>query len=220
MDFCIWEIQQKGQNFKQKNMPIFNFQNIKISGIACAVPKNIVKTDSFKDQFGDTEVDKFKLMTGIHETRRTSKHQTASDLCYAAAEKLLNYKKVNRSEIGALVFGTHHPDYRRPASAFVIHKRLGLSIDSAVFDISLGCSSLVYGIQVVASMMNNSNINKALLVVGDTGSKSTYSNDRAAVMLIGEAGAAILLEKVEENIDKENNMLKYSISDKILNDIK
>ncbi len=28
------------------------------------------------------------------------------------------------------------------------------------------------------------------------------------------------VEKVEENIDKENNMLKYSISDKILNDIK
>ncbi|MBK6564123.1 MAG: ketoacyl-ACP synthase III [Saprospiraceae bacterium] len=180
-------------------MPVFNFQNIKISGIACAVPKNIVKTDSFKDQFGEAEVDKFKLMTGIQETRRTSKHQTASDLCYTAAEKLIAFKKIDKNEIGALVFGTHHPDYRRPASAFVIHKRLGLSIDTAVFDISLGCSSLIYGIQVLASMMNNSDIKKAILVLGDTGSKSTYHNDRAAIMLIGEAGVAILLEKVEEN---------------------
>jgi 3-oxoacyl-[acyl-carrier-protein] synthase-3 len=178
-------------------MPIFQFKNIKISGLACAVPKNIVRPDSYKDLFGEDEVNKFILMTGINETRRTSKHQTASDLGYTAANILLNYKKIDRNEIGAIVFGTHSPDYRRPASAFVLHKRLGLSTEAAVFDISLGCTSLVYGLQVVASMMDCSDIRKALLIVGDTGSKSVYPKDRASVMLIGEAGVAVLLEKAE-----------------------
>lgn len=179
-------------------MPLFSFNDIKISGMSCAVPKNIVRPDSFFELFGEEEVKKFMLMTGITETRRTSKYQTASDLGFTAAKELINYKNIPPSDIGALVFGTTSPDYRRPASAFILHKRLGLTTDSAVFDISLGCSSMLYGLQVVASMMNNSDINKALLIVGDTAGKTTYPKDRASIMLIGEAGVAILLEKTNE----------------------
>ena len=179
-------------------MPVFNFNNIKISGMACAMPSNITKTETFKDVFGAEEVDKFMLMTGITQTRRTSKYQTASDLGYAAAEKLLQHKNIDRNEIGALVFGTHSPDYRRPGSSSIVHKRLGLSIDTAVFDISLGCSAMVYGIQVVASMMNSSDIKKALLIVGDTAGKTTNPIDRASLMLIGESSVAILLEKTDD----------------------
>lgn len=176
-------------------MPVFKFDNIRIAGLACAVPKNIIRTESFKGLFGEEEVDKFILMTGVTETRRTSEHQTASDLGYTAANALLNNKNIVRNEIGALVFGTSSPDYRRPASAFVIHKRLGLSIETAVLDISLGCSSMIYGLQVVASMMNCSDIKKALLIVGDTAAKTTNPEDRASIMLVGEASVAILLEK-------------------------
>jgi 3-oxoacyl-[acyl-carrier-protein] synthase III len=161
------------------------------------VPKNVVHTESFKEIFGEEEVDKFMLMTGVTQTRRTSEHQTASDLGFTAAEALLNNKNINRNEIGALVFGTSSPDYRRPASAFVIHKRLGLSTETAVLDISLGCSSMIYGLQVVASMMNNSDIKKALLIVGDTAAKTTNPEDRASIMLVGEVSVAVLLEKAE-----------------------
>lgn len=179
-------------------MAIFNFNNIRIAGMACALPKNVKHPDDFKPQFGIDEVDKFKAMTGIQSTRWTNEHQTASDLAYAAAEYLIKEKNIDKSEIGALVFGTHCPDYRRPASAFIIHKRLGLSTETATFDISLGCSSVVYGIQVVASMMANSDIKKAILVSGDTTSKTMSPKDKASIMLIGEGSIAILFEKTDE----------------------
>lgn len=178
-------------------MALFKFDNIKISGVTCVIPKNIVRTESFKDRFGSEEVDKFIQMTGITQTRWTSEKQTASDLATAAAKNLIEKKGLDPKEIKALVFGTHSPDYRRPASAFVIHKQLVLSTEAAVFDINLGCSSAVYGIQVVASMMANSDIDKAILVLGDTASKTTNPNDRASIMLIGEAGVAVYLEKTE-----------------------
>jgi 3-oxoacyl-[acyl-carrier-protein] synthase-3 len=181
-------------------MPTFNFNNIRISGLAAAVPKNIVKTESYKDRFGSEEVDKFMTMTGIVQTHRATEFQTASDLAYTAADRLLTAKNIDRNELGALVFGTTSPDYRRPASAFVIQKRLGLSVETAVFDISLGCSSLLYGLQVVASMMNNSDIRKALLVLGDTASKTTNPDDRASIMIVGDAGVAVLLEKTDESV--------------------
>jgi 3-oxoacyl-[acyl-carrier-protein] synthase-3 len=180
-------------------MALFSFNNIKISGISCVIPKNVVHTENFKGRFGAEEVNKFIQMTGITQTRWTSEKQTASDLATAAAQNLIKKKGLNPQDIKALVFGTHSPDYRRPASAFVIQKQLGLSTEAAVFDISLGCSSAVYGLQVVASMMANSDIDKAILVLGDTASKTTNPNDRASIMLIGEAGVAVYLEKTKEN---------------------
>ena len=179
-------------------MAVFKFCNVKIGGMACAVPKNVVCPEDYKDVFGEEEVNKFTEMTGIKSIRRASKYQTASDLGYSAANLLLNNKNIDRNEIGAVVFATHSPDYRRPASAFILHKRLEINIEAAVFDIALGCSSVVYGIQVVASMMNNSDITKALLISGDTGSKTINPKDRASIMLGGDAGIAILLEKTDD----------------------
>lgn len=178
-------------------MAVFKFNNIKVSGITCVMPSTVVPTDSYKSLFGVEEVEKFMNMTGITQTRRTAPHQTASDMATTAARHLMEKKGVAKEDIKALVFGTHSPDYRRPASAFIIQKQLGLTTETAVFDISLGCSSTVYGIQVVASMMANSDIDKAILVVGDTAGKTTNPKDRASIMLIGEASIAILLEKTE-----------------------
>ena len=73
-------------------MPLFNYNNIRIAGMAAAVPKNIIPTESFKERFGKEEVDKFMLMTGITQTRHTSEHQTASDLAYKAAKELIEKK--------------------------------------------------------------------------------------------------------------------------------
>ena len=179
-------------------MAIFNFNNIRITGIATAVPKIVVEPDSFKSLFGEDEVEKYKEMTGVRSTRRTSKHQTTGDLGYTAANELLNKKKIDRNEIGAVIFASHSPDYRRPATAFILQMRLGINTEAVVFDISLGCSSLIYGVQVVGSLMNSSDIKKALLIVGDTAGKSVNPKDRSSAMLFGESGAAMLIEKTEE----------------------
>lgn len=76
-------------------MAYFNFNNIKITGVACAVPKTKRKASDYYDQFGQDNVDKFTKMTGVQEVRRTGAYQTASDLGYAAAEKLLQQKAIN-----------------------------------------------------------------------------------------------------------------------------
>ncbi len=178
-------------------MAFFNFDNISVAGIACAVPSNEVTSDSYKSQFGDEEVEKFKAMTGVCASRRTSDHQTASDLAVKAASELLNHLNVKPEEIGALIFASHSPDYRRPSTAFVIQYRLGIGKEAVCYDISLGCSSLVVGMQTLASIMTTSDIDKALLIVGDTAGKSVCRNDRSSVMLFGEAGGAMLLEKKE-----------------------
>lgn len=188
-------------------MAVFTFNNIKIGGIAAAVPSNIEKTTNYNGLFGEEDVKKFIEQTGIQETRRTSMHQTTSDLGYVAAKKILKERAIEPDEIGALIFASHSPDYRRPGTAFILQKRLGIPTDAAVFDISLGCSSLVYGVQVLGAMMQSSNIKKALLITGDTAGKSVYPTDKSSIMLFGEAGAALLLEKTDDE-NKITSILK------------
>ena len=176
-------------------MAFFHYDNIKIAGVASAVPKQVVTVDSFAEEFGRETVEKFSKMTGVKEFRKTLEHQTASDLGYAAAVQLLDEKKIDRSQIGALVFIAHSVDYRRPATACVLHKRLGLSKDCAAFDIGLGCSAIAYGLQVIGSMMANSDIDKALLITAESLTKMVNPGDKSVAMLFGDGGCAMLLEK-------------------------
>ncbi len=189
-------------------MAFFKFNNIRVAGIACAVPKNEVKTESYKSLFGDEEVEKFMQMTGVRSSRRTLDHQTCSDLGFKAARELLTYKGIKPEEIGAVIFSSHSPDYRRPATAFVLQYRLGIPREAVCYDISLGCSSLVVGMQTVASIMNTGEIKKALLFVGDTAGKSVYPEDRSSAMLFGEAGAVMLMEKSDDPKDEIKALIR------------
>ncbi len=180
-------------------MPFFNFHNIKISAIASSVPTQKCAITDFADVFGEEYCEKFSQSTGIREFRKSLKSQTASDFCYIAANNIIQSFNVDTKSIGALVFVAHSTDYRRPATACVLHKRLGLDKNCAAFDINLGCSAFVYGLNVVCSMLACSNINKALLLVGETLTKMTNPKDKSVAMLFGDGGSAILLEKTNEN---------------------
>lgn len=187
-------------------MPFFEYNGIKITGIMSAVPRQKVLVDTFKEKFGEDYVEKYKQSTGVYEYRKSKKGQTASDLGFVAAEKLLNEKQIDRTQIGALVFASLSPDYKRPSTACVLHKRLQLEKNCAAFDLGLGCSAFVYGIQVMCSMMSNSDIRKGLLIVGETMSKLSGQEDRSSVMLFGDGGSAILFEKTTDD-EKINVML-------------
>ena len=180
-------------------MPYYQFNNIKITAVAAAVPCKTVMSNDYKSKFGDEAVAKFIDMTGVEKHREAAKNQTASDMGFVAAERILSDKNIDRNEIGALVFAAHSTDYRRPATACVLHKRLGLSKECSAFDISLGCSAAVYAIQTVAAMMQCSDIKSGLVVVGETMTKMVNPEDRSSVMLFGDGGGAILLEKTGES---------------------
>ena len=174
------------------------FNNIKIAAIATAVPKkrDILK-DHFTSVFGEDSVVKFSKTTGVIERRLSGRMQASSDLAYKAAELLITNKAIDRNEIGLCIFVTQTPDYKIPATACVLHNRLGLNKDCMAFDINLGCSGYVYGMQVACSIMQSINSKYGLLLVGDTISKAVAPTDSASVMLFGDAGSATLLEKTE-----------------------
>ena len=178
-------------------MAFFYSKGISIAGIACAVPDNEVTVESFAPVFGEETTAKFTAGTGIQSMYKALPEQTAGDLAYAAAEHLLSRLDTDKEKIGGLFFVTQSPDYRRPATACVLQHRLGLNMDCAAMDIGLGCSGFVYGLQTAMSMMEHSDMEYALLLMGETASKLVDPLDKSIVMMYGDAGAAILLSRRE-----------------------
>lgn len=173
-------------------MAFLKIEHVKIAGIAGGVPSNIISNAAGISNSGDYDAQAFIEATGVAE-RRFSSVLTSSDLCYAAAEKLISELKWSKEEIDYLIFVTQTPDYIEPATACIMQDRLGLSKECFSEDISLGCSGWVYGLSNVASLLSASGGRKALLMVGD-GKRRTPDEDDP---LFGMAGVVTALEYSE-----------------------
>ena len=173
---------------------------IRIGAVAVGVPTKWV---SLEEQFGfegsgmdERTLKKFIKNTGVEGRFVSVTQQTNSDLCCAAAEKLLTEKQIDRNKIGFLIYVSQTFDYRQPATSLVLQHRLNIGIDCMAFDIGLGCSGYVYGLNVIGSLMMQSKAEYGLLLCGETGTRDIIcgkdvSNNED--ILFGDAGSATLL---------------------------
>ncbi len=175
-------------------MAFLCFEGVGIRGLAGCVPAHRIDNLSYTQHFSAAEAKEIVEKTGIEQRRFAPAHITASDLCFEAADTLLNDLQIDRSEIDLLIFVSQTPDYRMPATSIILQNRLGLSMQTMAFDISLGCSAFVYALSVVYAIMNKSGFKKALLLDGETRSRVYSPKDRSTSFLFGDAGVAALIE--------------------------
>lgn len=167
-------------------MAFLRIDNVTVAGMSAAVPAHIEPTVSTTDQYA---ADEFVAATGVREKRWDNRF-TTSDLCVPAAERLVSDLRWKKEEIEALIFVTQTADYILPATSCIIQDRLGLPKSCLALDISLGCSGWVYGLSVIASLMQTGSIKKGLLLVGDARKHAEEEPDQ----LFGYAGTATAIE--------------------------
>lgn len=172
-------------------MAFLEFKNVRIAGISAGVPKRKVCNLDIKDISADYDSAAFVETTGVLE-RRLDEALTTSDLCVAAAEKLISDLGWDKSEVEGVIFVSQTTDYYLPATACIVQDRLGLNRECYAEDIVLGCSGWVYGLSSLVSLMANGGIKKALLMAGDA-KRHVETNDP----LFGFAGTVTALEYKE-----------------------
>ena len=173
-------------------MAFLEFKNVRIAGIAAGVPKNVVSNYTLKqgeDISSDYTPEAFVEATGVKE-RRCSEVLCTSDLCFAAAEKLIAGLNWDKSEIEAIIFVSQNADYVLPATACILQDKLGLKKECYAEDVALGCSGWVYGLSNIASLVSTGSIKKALLLAGDAKKRAKEKRDP----LFGDAGTATAIE--------------------------
>lgn len=180
-------------------MAIISFKNVGITAMAACVPKNVIDNYHYDlDIWPEEEVKKVVDKVGVVERRFADEKTCSSDLCFAAAEKLIADNGIDRNEIDLVVFLSQTPDYRMPATSILLQDRLGLPMSTMAFDISLGCSGFISALSIVYSMMGNHGFRKALLLNGETRSKVYSRKDRREAFIFGDAGVAALIERDEK----------------------
>jgi len=175
-------------------------KDIRVVAMAAAVSNT---WDSVREisKEGDAIINKFIKTTGVEGRYSANPWQCTSDFCFAAAEKILNDKGIDRNEIGVLVFVTQTPDYGIPATGCLLQDRLGLNKSCIAFDVNLGCSGFTYGMTIVGSLLQNTQCRYGLLLAGDTSARERSHKKKAKVghsaeLLFGDSGTATLIEKM------------------------
>ena len=180
-------------------MANLSFDGVTISGMAGAVPSNFINNREYTQHFDKEVVGEIIDKTGVEQRRISNDKTTASDLCFAAANKLFSDLEIDKSEIDVLLFVSQTPDYRMPATSIVLQGRLGLPKTTAAFDINLGCSGFVYALSTAYAYAQQQGINKVLLLDGETRSKVYHPKDRKTGFIFGDAGIAAIIEK-DQNV--------------------
>lgn len=177
-------------------MAYFNIPNVTIKGISLCVPSNVQHICDYP-LFADVEKERMLPFFGLSDHHIAPETLCASDMCYEAAEKLLAEASWNKDSIDCLVVSTSAPDYIFPATACLLHNRLGLRKACAAFDVPFGCTGWVYAITILANMMTAGTIKRGLLLVGDTPTRAANEKDKTTYPFFSDSGTAVLLEYEE-----------------------
>ena len=180
-------------------MPILKTTNVKLTGICCALPQNVKSIYEIGEgYFSESEIEKATNSVGVKELFVAEDDQTAADFCYAAAEKLIENLKWDKDSIDGLLFISQTPDYKMPATACVLHGRLGLKSDCIALDINLGCSGFVHGLFVASQFIQGGSCKRILVLTGDTLRRHIAPQDKGISFIISDGGAATAVEYTQQ----------------------
>ena len=167
-------------------MPKSEIVNVRLAGLSGAVPA------SQRVFFPESDGSNLAGATDVRSIGVAPEGMCASDLCCAAAERLLAALGWSPDSVEGLVFLTQTPDHILPATSCTLQHRLRLPTTCAAMDLSLGCSGYVYALWL-SSMMVAGGMRRLLLLAGDTLTRVAAPEDRTAQFL-GDAGTATALE--------------------------
>ncbi len=167
--------------------------NARILGIDGYLPTKVETNEDLAAQNPSWDMQRISGKTGIVSRHIAAADETATDLGFRAAEKLLARALVPISEIDYLIVGSQTPDHILPSDACLLQHRLGLGSHIGAFDYRLGCSGYVCGLQLAKSLVETSAARNVLLVTADTYSKLLHPQDRTVRALFGDGAAATLI---------------------------
>ena len=174
-------------------MAQWQIKNVALRGVTGTVPNN-PKTTMDIGLFTQEEADTFDNTVGIKKRYVATDDICASDLCYDAAERLIESLGWEKDSIDVLLFESVCPDYKTPPTSGIMQARLGLPTTTFVMDIPMGCCGCIYAINIAGNLLTNGNVKRALLLVGDTATRMGSPRDKSRVPLFGDCGTALALE--------------------------
>lgn len=175
-------------------MAQWQIKHVALRGVTGTVPDN-PKTTMELGLFTQEEAETFDNTVGIKKRYVATDEICASDLCYDAAERLLDALGWPKESIDVLLFESVTGDYYpTPPTSGILQARLGLPTMTFVMDIPMGCCGCIYALNVAGNLLSSGSVKRALVLVGDTATRMGSQRDKSRVPLFGDCGTALALE--------------------------
>ena len=167
---------------------------VRMSALGMYVPETVI-TNADLQRIVETSDEWILQRTGIRTRRRVAENQYTSDLCVRAVEDLLrNSPGVSPSSIEYILLATTTPDYVYPSVAALVQDRVGIPTSAGALDISAACAGFCSAMNLGAALIASGQTRNALIVAGESLTRSVDYTDRSTCVLFGDGAAAALLE--------------------------
>ena len=173
--------------------------NILITGVGSYLPKKIILNDSLPSVL-NTSDEWIRKRTGITQRHVVSGNELTSTMAIEASKKALINANLDNKEIDIVILATTTPDNTFPATAVKVQSELNMKTGPA-FDIQAVCAGFIYALKVASSILQTSNLSKAIVIGSESFSKILDWNDRSTSVLFGDGAGAIIMEKYKDYND-------------------
>ena len=201
------------------------YRNVRIAAFGHALPEERVTSEALEERLAPLydrlrlRVGRLELMSGIRERRFWPRGTRPSEAAARAGAAALERSGVARERIGCVVHASVCRDFLEPATANVVHDRLGLPSDCTVFDLSNACLGVANAMVLVGNLIESGTIDAGLVVAGEDGRPLVEQTidvllrdpetDRDtlkaafASLTIGSGAAAVVLERASDARDDQ-----------------
>ncbi len=172
-----------------------------ITGTGSYVPARVVTNAELSAQLGEDIAPFVTGTLGIHERHWCGPDESTADLAEHAARRALDAAGVQPSEIDLLIIATDTPEFVSPATASVVHGRLG-TVNAGTFDLNAGCAGFVTALDVAWKYLRADERYRRVLVVGVyVMSRYLDPHDKKTLTIFADgAGAAVVELSAEPGI--------------------
>lgn len=185
----------------------------KIESLGVYLPKDRVETESLMASCKHRPRLNLEKITGIKERRFAVEGEYALDLAVKAAKRALEHSSYSVEDLELIVctsISKYHREHEvqfEPSTAAMVAKELGAK-NAICFDVVNACAGMFNGIHVVDGFIQSGAIRCGMVVSGEHNKPLVESAKREiltsfdgqlASLTLGDAGAAIILDRAKEN---------------------
>ncbi len=173
----------------------------KILDISCYYPSQVLTNNELQQEFPKLKLKELTRLTGVLSRHISDDRETSVDMGIAAARNLFDKKVSDKKDINYIIFCSAGGDYITPASACIIHDKLGLNANCGALDINQGCTGYIYGLSLADSLVSSGNADNVLLITSEAITKTIHIKDSSNRAIFGDAATASIISKNDRSDD-------------------
>jgi len=170
-----------------------------ITGTGSFVPERVVTNAELSERLGEDIAPFVTYTLGINERRFCGPEESTVDLAEQAGRKAMASAGLEPSDIDLLIVATDTPEYVSPATASVLHGRLGLAETTGAFDVNAGCAGFVTALDTAWKYVAADDRYNRVLVVGAYAmSKFLDMTDKKTSTIFADGAGAVVVESARQ----------------------